>query len=71
MSSSDNGAILLLMISKISKPSCENDSTVCFDTVLVHSKEQNAVENSMVNPNTVPDFSEQAAPAEGEATPAE
>ena len=33
--------------------------------------QQNAVENSMVNPNTVPDFSEQAAPAEGEATPAE
>ena len=33
--------------------------------------QQNAVENSMVNPNTVPDFSEQAAPAEGEAAPAE
>ena len=33
--------------------------------------QQNAVENSMVNPNTVPDFSEEAAPAEGEAAPAE
>ena len=33
--------------------------------------QQNAVENSMVNPNTVPDFSEQAASAEGEAAPAE
>ena len=33
--------------------------------------QQNAIENSMVNPNTVPDFSEQAAPAEGEAAPAE
>ena len=33
--------------------------------------QQNAVENNMVNPNNVPDFSEQAAPAEGEATPAE
>ena len=33
--------------------------------------QQNAVENSMVNPKTVPDVSEQAAPAEGEAAPAE
>ncbi len=33
--------------------------------------QQNAIENSMVNPNTVPDFSEEAAPAEGEAAPAE
>ena len=35
-------------------------TTVVEESVL----QQNAVENSMVNPNTVPDFSEQAAPAE-------
>lgn len=33
--------------------------------------QQNAVENSMVNPNNVPDFSEQTAPSEGESTPAQ
>jgi preprotein translocase subunit SecG len=35
-------------------------TTVVEESVL----QQNAVENSMVNPNTVPDFSEQSAPAE-------
>ena len=33
--------------------------------------QQNAVENSVVNPNTVPDFSEGTAPAEAESTPAQ
>ena len=46
--------------------------TIPQETIVDESMlQQNAVENSMVNPNTVPDFSEQAAPAEGEAAPAE
>ena len=42
-------------------------ATVVEESIL----QQNAVENNVVNPNTVPDFSEQAAPAEAESAPAE
>ena len=41
-------------------------ATVVEESIL----QQNAVENSVVNPNTVPDFSEQAVPVEAESAPA-
>ena len=42
-------------------------ATVVEESIL----QQNAVENNVANPNIVPDFSEQAAPAEAESAPAE
>ena len=59
-------AVLMVVISIVATWALPQ-TTVVEESVL----QQNAVENSVVNPNTVPDFSEQAAPAEAESAPAE